>query len=156
MSTLVGTSLPAPVLDVLAPEERLRPEGQCILLVTVDPDAQPRPCLLSVGELLAMDDRRLRTAVWPHSRTTANLDRGSPVLLVLAAPPDTFHVRAVPRRLPAAPGSPLARFELDVTSVEVDGHDGLPVTQPMWFAAREDHRAAVLAMWRDQLDVLQF
>jgi len=150
MSTVVGTTLPGPVLDVLAPEESLRPEGQCIVLVTVDPDGQPRPCLLSVGELLAMDDRRLRTAVWQTSRTTANLDRGSPALLVVAAPPDAFHIRTLPRRLPDAPPSPLARFELDVISVEVDGHDGLPVTQPMWFAAKDGYGPEVLAMWRRQ------
>jgi hypothetical protein len=55
MSTVAGTSLPAPVMNILAPERRARPEGDCLLLVTVDPDGQARPCLLSIGEMLAVD-----------------------------------------------------------------------------------------------------
>lgn len=154
MSTVAGTSLPAPVMNILAPERRARPEGDCLLLVTVDPDGQARPCLLSIGEMLAVDERRLRALVWPDSTTAANLERGSATLFVFAAPPDVFHVRARPRRLPPAPGTSLARFEFDVTSVEVDGHDGMPVTQPMRFAARAGYRDEVLDMWRHQLDAL--
>jgi hypothetical protein len=155
MSTLLGNRLPAAVLSILATEARRQPQGQCIILVTVDSDGNARPCLLSVGEMLAVDDRTLRAVVWPGSMTTSNLDRGHPVLFVLAAPPDVFHVRATPTRLPDAPNSSLARFEFAVSSVDVDGHDGMPVTHPMWFAAREDLRDKVLAMWADQVDALQ-
>ncbi|MBH1938098.1 hypothetical protein I5Q34_28195 [Streptomyces sp. AV19] len=150
MSVRLGDRLPPQVMDLFAPAGRERPEGQCFLLVTVDPDGCPRPCMLSVGDLYPRDDRHLRAGVWPGSRTTANLDDGRPALLVLAAPPDVFHVRLAPVRLPDAPGSPSARFECTVTSVDRDGHEGLPVTRPMWFAARPDMRDEVLAQWRDQ------
>ncbi len=148
--------MPPAVLSVFAPEARHRPEGQCVILVTVDPDGQPRPCLLSVGEMLAIDDRTLRAVVWKDSTTTANLDRGRPMLLMVAAPPDVFHVRASPSRLPAAPMSSLARFQLAVSTVEVDAHAGMPVTHPMWFAARPDLAATVLATWSEQLDALTY
>lgn len=154
MSTSLGNRLPEPVMNLFAAGEREHAEGQCFILVTVDSDGQARPCLLSVGEMCTTDDRHLRASVWPDSQTTANLDTGNPALLVVAAPPDAFHIRATPQRLPTTPNSSLARFELTVTSVETDAHEGMPVTRPMWFAARDDLREKALAMWRDQHNAL--
>lgn len=156
MSTLIGDRLPAHVREIFDVTERDRADGQCLLLITVDADGQPRPCLLSVGEMIATDSSTLRALTWPNSQTTANLERGLPVLLVLAVPPDVIHIRAIPSRLPDAPGSTLARFTFTIRTVEVDGHDGLPVTQPMWFAARPDLVDKTLTMWRAQLRVLQY
>ncbi|WP_433574799.1 hypothetical protein [Nocardia brasiliensis] len=133
---------------------RTRPEGQCFILVTADPDSTPRPCLLSVGEILVTDANHMRIAVWPNSRTTANLNRGTPVLLTCALPPDTFHVRAAPRPMAPVPAAHLVRFELTVTSVEQDVHVGLPVTRPMWFEATPDREAWLLEMWQAQLVLL--
>ncbi|MCD9195160.1 hypothetical protein [Streptomyces albireticuli] len=154
MSVPLGDQLPRSVLRLFTPSERERPEGQCFLLVTVDADGCPRPCVLSVGDLCPIGDRRLRAAVRPGSRTAANLGSGRPALLTSAAPPDVFHVRLAPARLPDAPGSPLARFEFTVVSVDRDGHEGLPVTRPMWFAAHPERREDVLALWREQHRVL--
>lgn len=154
MSTFVADHLPAGLARLFASEERERAEGQCFILVTADQDYTPRPCLLSIGEILLIDDRHMRIAVWPDSRTTANLQRGNPVLMTCALPPDTFHIRARPRPLPPAPANDLVRFELEVSSVERDGHEGMPVTQPMWFAARDNLRETVREMWRNQVDAL--
>lgn len=156
MSTILGDRLPASVVDLFGIDERARPEGQCFLLITVDTDGQARPCLLSVGEMCTTDDRHLRALVWPTSRTAVNLDSGRPALLVVAAPPDAVHVRVAPRRLSAAPSSSLARFELTVTSVESDAHEGMPVTRPMWFATRDDLQEKVLAAWSCQHDALLY
>ncbi len=156
MSAPLGDRLPTAVMSALSAAARERPEGQCVILVTVDPEGQARPCLLSVGELLAVDDRKLRAVIWPDSKTTQNLDSGRSALFTLACPPDVFHVRAEPRRLAAAPHSQLARFEFTVCSVEADTHSGMPVTQPMWFAARADLHDSVLVMWASQLDALRY
>jgi hypothetical protein len=149
MSKYVADALPEQVARALQLEGE-RTDGQCFPLVTVDQDGAPRPCLLSVGELLVVDDRRIRAVVWPDSRTTANLDRGGTVLLTCAVPPEVFHLRATPRRLPPAPECSLARFELEITSVEVDEHKGMPVTQPMWFATEPELEDKVRQMWREQ------
>jgi len=143
MSRFIGGAVPASVRQALARDQLSGASGQCIVLVTVDPNNQPRPCLLSVAELSVVDDRHLRAFVWPRTMTTANLDRGSTALFVLAAPPDVFHIRATARRLPDVQQIAQARFEFEVTSVEVDGHEGMPVTQPMSFAATEAFRDSV-------------
>lgn len=155
MSSLLGPRLPAKVMALFEESQRANPDGQCLILVTVDPNGSPRPCLLSVGEMLALDDCTLRALVWRDSQTTANLRRGNPALFVLAVPPDAFHVRATPQQLPDAPSSSLARFEFTISSVEIDGHDGMPVAQPMWFTTRDDLRPKVLDMWAEQLEALR-
>ena len=45
--------------------------GPAYLLVTSDEDGTPRPCMLSAGEVLAVDARRVRFALWKGSRTCA-------------------------------------------------------------------------------------
>lgn len=147
MSQLLGEVLPPAALKELAPPVIDEAAGQCFVVVTVDPDGTPRPCLLSVGEMRAVSERAIRIAVWPDSATTANLRRSSTVLLVVAAPPDAFHVIAEPRELPTLPDIALARFELTVTSVSVDGHDGAPVSRPMEFRATAAFGPELLASW---------
>ncbi|MGW4848112.1 hypothetical protein [Nocardia brasiliensis] len=154
MSILIADHLTLDLVRLFEPSERERAEGQCFLLVTTDPDNSPRPCLLSVGEILVTGVDRLRIVVWPNSRTTDNLNRASPVLLTCAIPPDIFHITALPQPLPLVPAAQLARFELTVSRVERDVHEGLPVTQPMWFAATTGREESLLEMWRDQLALL--
>jgi len=155
MSRLVGAAMPPELVAAVGTAAPVEPSGQCLVLVTTDPDGTPRPCLLSVGETLATGEARIRIAVWPDSGTTRNLDRGGVVLLTVAVPPEVFHIRATPVRLSGAPGSDLARFELAVRTVEVDGHAGMPVTAPMTFAAVPEARDEVLAMWRTQHEALR-
>ncbi|WP_285783134.1 hypothetical protein [Microbispora sp. NBRC 16548] len=138
------------MMALLSDDARQQPRGQCLILTTVDADGQPRSCLLSAAELLVVDRQRLRAVVWPDSATAANMGRGSPVLLLIAAPPDVFHIRAEPRRLPSAPASSLARFELLITAVEVDVHAGMPVISVMRFAARPQLSDHILRTWREQ------
>jgi hypothetical protein len=155
MSKLVGDRLPASLMSAVGTSTPTEPSGQCLILVTTDPDGTPRPCLLSVGETLAVDDRHVRVVVWPDSATTRNLDRGGVALLVCAVAPDVFHIRADPVRMAASPQCDLARFELTVRTVEVDHHAGMPVTCPMTFAAVAEASDQVLAMWRTQHEALR-
>lgn len=128
--------------------------GIAYLLMTVDPEGTPRPCMLSAGEILAPDDRHLRVALWPGTNTTRNLTNGSPVLLCYVAPGTTLYVRARPRALGRSEAVRLERFELDVVSVETDAHPGMPVTSPITFEVASGDVAKVADSWREQLRAL--
>ena len=69
MSRLIGETIPAELAEALDGEELERKIGPAYLLVTSDDDGTPRPCMLSAGEVLAVDERRLRFALWTGSRT---------------------------------------------------------------------------------------
>jgi len=155
MTEPVGGRLPAAILTAFDGEDLEAKIGLAYLLVTVDPDGAPRPCMLSAGEILAVDDRRLRLALWPGTNTSRNLEAGRPALLCFAAPDTVLYVRGHPRALGASESTGLERFEIEVTSVQSDVHAGMPVTQTISFSIGASDPAEVAAGWRRQLTDLR-
>jgi len=59
--------------------------SETALLATVDNGGWPHLAFLSMGEVVAKDRKRLVTATWPRSRTTANMVRTGQAVLYAAA-----------------------------------------------------------------------
>jgi hypothetical protein len=57
--------------------------GEAIRITTVDEDGWPHAALLSVGEVLAVDARHIKFAIWPTSTTTKNIERTGRISLAL-------------------------------------------------------------------------
>jgi len=119
MTTELGPSVPA----------RLRAEidgdadGFTILLITVGDGGWPHVAMISAGELVVVDDRTLRIATWPGSRTTANLTATGRATLSAVADATAFALRISTHRGDdlAIPGDPtLACFDAVVDSATAD------------------------------------
>ena len=151
MSRLIGETIPAELAEALDGEALERKIGPAYLLVTSDDDGTPRPCMLSAGEVLAVDDRRLRFALWKGSRTCANLERGGRVLFCHVAPRTVVYLRGPVRSLTPDPSLNLDCFELVVDSAESDDHAGMPVTSGIAFAVERDDPDAVVGAWQRQI-----
>lgn len=154
MSKLIGETLPPEVVGALDGTNLADKVGPAHLLLTGDADGTPRPCMLSAGEILAVDERTLRFALWPRTSTVANLDRGCGAVFCYVAPGTVLYVRGRTRPLPDADG-PLRCFELAIDSVESDEHAGMPVTSGISFAIERGDPAAVVAEWARQLAPLR-
>ena len=72
--------------------------GLTLELITLDADGWPRVALLSVGEVLATGEGSVRLALWPGSRTTANLERSARALLAFVHDGAAHRVRLQARR----------------------------------------------------------
>lgn len=155
MSRLLGDTLPDDLVAALDGTGLASKVGPAYLLVTSDADGTPRPCMLSAGELLAVDRRRLRLALWPGSRTSANLARGGRALLCHVAPRTVIYVRGQARALAAGPDIDLDCFELGIDSVESDEHAGMPVTTGIAFAVERGDPAGLVEAWQRQLGGLR-
>jgi hypothetical protein len=121
--------LPAELVRALGDEALDPPDQPAFLLVTTDEDGSPRISMLSVGELLVHDERTLRVALWPGTRTAGNLGRGGTALLA-----------------DVSPGSVTA------TVARADAHAGMPVTSGITFRAEDPGQA--VASWRRQRELL--
>jgi hypothetical protein len=153
MSRLLGDVLPDDLIAALDGTGLAGKVGPAYLLVSSDEDGTPRPCLLSAGEMLAVDRRRVRVALWPGSRTSANLARGGRALLCHVAPRTAIYVRGPVRALAA--DLELDCFELAVDSVESDEHAGMPVTTGITFAVEGEDTATVVEAWEPRLAALR-
>jgi hypothetical protein len=155
MSKLVGDRLPSEVQEAFNGEQLEAKIGPAYLLVTTDPDGAPRPCMLSAGEVFAPDDRRIRVALWPGTRTSGNLGRGVPALFCFVAPGAALYIRGRSRRLPKGDRTRLEHFEIQVDSVESDMHKRMPVTEGITFGVQAMDPAEVLESWQAQIQSLR-
>ncbi len=151
MSKYLGDRLPAEFLGALDGRDLEHKYGETYVVLTADPDGAPRPCMLSAGELLALDDRTVRIALWPNGRTGANLRRGGQVVICYIAPNLVLYVRGRPRELAPARDPEIERFEVAVDSVDSDAHQGLPVVHGIVFTSTSEVRRAMLEQWRKVL-----
>src|SRR5262249_46160453 len=99
MAKHLGDKLPREMLAALDGRELDHKYGETYIVMTTDADGTPRPCMLSAGELLALDERHIRMALWPNGHTGANLRRGGRVVICYVAPNLVFYVRGRPHEL---------------------------------------------------------
>jgi hypothetical protein len=128
--------------------------GLTVLLLTISSEGWPQVAMLSVGEVLAVDRRRLRLALWPGSGSTTNLTGGGQATMMLVVGSDTYYCRVRSRRLPdlALSGGPRACFEVEVQEVLLDLVDYATVTSGIEFSLNEPER--VLPAWREAVAAL--
>lgn len=121
MSRELGNELPGALLALLDGRDLAGRMAKAILIATVDANGWPHPALLSYGEVVALDARRLRLATYRTSRTSANLRRSGRVTLCLIEAGMAYYVKAQAAEQRADEGfSELARFEAAVEQVLVD------------------------------------
>ncbi|MGH2540820.1 MAG: hypothetical protein ACRDGK_09885 [Actinomycetota bacterium] len=155
MTKPIGDRMPEEVVQAFDGRDLDRKIGPAYVLVTVDPSGAPRPCMLSAGEILAVDDRRLRVALWPKTHTVQNLEAGGPILFCYVAPDTVVYVRGRARSLGQDDATKLVRFEIEVESVESDTHAGMPVTQTITFSIGSADPAEIVRSWDRQVESLR-
>jgi hypothetical protein len=111
--------------------------------------------MLSAGEILAVDDRRLRVALWPGSRTSQNLAREGRTLFCYVVPGAVLYVKGRSRALGRTDQTKLERFEITVESVESDMHKGMPVTQSIAFRPEAMDPKDLARAWERQVASLR-
>lgn len=122
MAREVGNTLPQLLCDLLSGRDLSVRMGEAILVTTTDAEGWPHPALLSYGEMVAVDTRRLRLALYRTSRTTENLRRNGKLTVCLIGPNMVYYIKATvgPWQDPMEGFAHLARFEARVESVLVD------------------------------------
>jgi hypothetical protein len=139
-------------LDGRRLEERV---GNTYLLLTASEAGWPHVAMLSVGEVLAVDESALRLGLWPGTRSTGNLERSGIGLLLAVLPPATYHVRLRVTTLGEVPVGDrrLAVFAAAVEDVLEDVVTYARVTEGIRFELADPPR--VLAHWTAAIAALR-
>ncbi len=156
MTRSVGNELPAPALALLDGSDPAGRVGVTFLLISGDADDWPHIAMLSVGEIVAVDARTLRAALWVTSTTSANLTRTGRAVLAFVADGRGFNVRMNAARevdLQLGGDGSLAQFRLEVHEVLEDVADYAELTSGVTFQLR--HPAAVLPRWERTIAALR-
>jgi len=153
MSEMIGSGLPASLQERLRGDDLAGRMGIAVVIVTTDGEGWPHPALVSYGELVARDARRVRLAIPRASRTAENLRRRGRITLCFVEPGMAYYVKAavaLPEEpVPGFPG--LARFEARVEQVladeaRADSEPGAAILDGVRFSVGRP-AAAVLRDW---------
>src|SRR5574341_1298494 len=122
MARPLGETLPDVLHELLGGRDLAARIGQAILITTTDTQGWPHPALLSYGEVVAVDRRRLRLALYRTSGTSGNLRRDGKLTLCLIEPAMAYYLKTVAKeeQNPMDGFLELARFEARVEQVLVD------------------------------------
>jgi hypothetical protein len=96
MSEVLGTRLPAALRAALDLEAA---PGFTVVLMSTGADGWPHLAMLSSGEVLPLDDRHLRVALWRHSTASGNLAREPRATLAAVVDGTSLSVRLTARSL---------------------------------------------------------
>jgi hypothetical protein len=161
MSRAIGSRLPVPLRERLRGDDLATRVGIAVLILTTDEAGWPHPAMVSYGELVAMDSRRVRLAVRRTSGTAENLRRRGRMTFCFIEPGMAYYVKATVGH-PEEPvqGFPdLVRFEATVEKVladeaRADSEPGVAVADGVRFSSGRT-AAAVTRDWRRVVESLR-
>ncbi|MCP3746343.1 pyridoxamine 5'-phosphate oxidase family protein [Paenibacillus sp. A3M_27_13] len=78
-------------------------QHEAMMLLTVTEDQWPHIAMISVGEVVALDEGNLRLALWPGTTTTGNMIRTGKATLAVFTGGKAHYVRLSLEHLPALP-----------------------------------------------------
>jgi len=147
--------IPRPLMQRLDGESLEHKVGDTFLLISVGETGWPHVAMLSVGEVLAISERRLRLALWPGSHTTLNLRRTGLATLMAVVPPTTYYLRLRSEPLPdiRVGTSQRAVFEAVPTEVLDDSVAYAEVTSGIRFTLADRDRS--VADWQATVRALR-
>src|SRR5919202_5920624 len=100
MARSVGNEIPAAIRPLFSGQDLAAREGLTFLLLSTTEDGWPHLAMLSVGEVLAVDDRRLKLALWRNSTAAGNLTRTERATLALVQGGAGYSIRLATARGP--------------------------------------------------------
>lgn len=124
-------------------------EGVTLLLLSVV-DGWPHQAMISVGEVVVLDERRLALALWPGAGTTAALTETRRATLTVVLPPVAYALRLELRRvedLETPLAGKRARFVAEVDAASSDEAPYATLESGVAFRLHEPEKT--FASWRE-------
>lgn len=129
-------------------------QHEAMMLLTVSEEGWPHTAMISVGEVIAVDSKRLRLAIWPDTTTTNNMIRTEKATLALVYGGFAHYIKLSLRRLPELPGAkhPRERFEAEIISARSDVAVYADLTTGIQIDLKDE--SSVIERWRETLTEL--
>jgi hypothetical protein len=156
MTRIIGNDIPEALRPLVAGEDVSQYEGVTILLLVTTPEGWPHMAMLSAGEVVALDNRRLRLGLWANSKATVSLSPRGQATLACIHEGVGYYLRCrVQRTADISPGigADLAAFDAVVEETLDDVVPYATVTSGIDFKLVDP--ANVLARWQATVDTLK-
>ncbi|WP_025718040.1 pyridoxamine 5'-phosphate oxidase family protein [Paenibacillus sp. 1-18] len=124
-------------------------QHEAMMLLTVTEDQWPHVAMISVGEIVALDEGNLRLALWPGTTTTGNMIRTGKATLAVFIGGKAHYVRLSLEHLPMLPGAKHVRerFAAQIFAAREDSAQYADIVTGVTIRLKEPE--AVLDRWKD-------
>ena len=156
MARSTGNQIEPAIRPLFAGDDLAAREGLTFLLLSTTEDGWPHLAMLSVGEVLAVDDRRLKLALWRNSTAAGNLTRTERATLALVHGGAGYYLRLSTRRGPDVQAPLSGRLAYFVGTVEDMIADEAPyaiLTSGVTFRPKDP--ADVVPRWEELIEALR-
>ncbi|KQL55688.1 MULTISPECIES: hypothetical protein [Bacillaceae] len=115
---MVNKSLPKQVQAFLNGQDFDQKKELAMYFVTVDDEGFPYKAMISVGEVIALDETTLRIALWEHSKSASFTKQAKKATLFLVLPPTAYDLQLTVTYVRTEAGQVI--FEGALKQVKVD------------------------------------
>lgn len=146
--------IPEKILHLLNGQALKSKINEAFLLATVDQNGIPHMSMISVGEVVSMNQSKVRLALWPNATTAANLLRNGGATLSIIYSGVPYYLKLRTEALPDLNhvNYPRKRFEATVLSVKEDKSSYAKITSGITINLKEPEE--VLHRWRETINEL--
>ncbi|MCM3783056.1 pyridoxamine 5'-phosphate oxidase family protein [Neobacillus mesonae] len=115
-------AIPEPLLKLFSGESLQDKQNEAMILQSVTSEGWPHTAMISVGEIVAMDEYTLRLALWTGTMTSGNLIRSGKAELVVVYEGQVYYLKLLVEELPPLVSAKHARdrFSAHIHSLKID------------------------------------
>lgn len=151
MGQIEHLELPKELYELLDGRNLITKQHEAMMLMTVTEEQWPHTAMISVGEIVALDPKHVRLAMWSGTTTTRNMIRSEKATLVLFYLGKAYYIKLLLRLLPVLPAAkhPRERFEAEIVSARADTAQYADITSGVQVDLKEADD--VLRRWHETL-----
>lgn len=146
--------LSAELYELINGQDLIKKQHEVMMLLTVGKDRWPHNAMISVGEIIALNQQDIRIGLWPNTATTANIIRDQKATLVVVLKGTVHYINLSLERLEELP-NPLhkrERFTAKITSIREDIAKYADITSGIKIKLKND--VEVIRRWKQTLKEL--
>lgn len=130
-------------------------QHEAMMLLSVSEEGWPHAAMISVGEIVAVNKKELKIAIWPQTQTAANLLRTKKATLVAINKGKAHYIRLKLDPLPALKDAKYdrERFTAKVVSVKEDTAKYAKIISGIQFDLYEPK--SMIQRWTDTISELK-
>lgn len=149
-------TLPQEIRQYFSGDSLVEKVGFAFYIISTDEDLTPRVCMVDAGEVLAVNNSRLRFILWKGTNTCRNLAQRSRAMFTYSLKDSLFYLTGSCMRLSLPEGiRDFEAFEMIVNEVRTDAHSGFEMTRGLEYSVVHDDSETVAATWVTQLNALR-
>lgn len=148
--------IPQAIQDFCNGKDLRSKSGEAIRISTVDSEGWPHAAMVSAGEVLAIDDKTFRIALWPDSATTQNIVRDGRLTLTFPCGGGLYEFRLQAKVLADQQTRyHLKFFETSIVKAKKHYSKYADVVSGVTVKIHQEEMEKVLERWEEQIAALR-